>query len=93
MERARVVLDARIPVDTVRMGSRVQYTTNDDELNDVTLVYPSDADIPAGRISVRTLVGAALSGLCFGQRITWRARDGKKHVLTILGVDQLEAVA
>lgn len=92
MERARVVPDARLPADTVRMGSRVQYRTNDDELNDVTLVYPSDADISAGRISVLTPVGAALIGLRIGQSITWLTRDGKKHVLTVLGVEQLDRV-
>ena len=88
MERARVVPDAKLPKDTVRMGSTVQYRTDQDELVEVTLVYPARADISEGRISVLTPVGAALVGLRTGQSITWETRDGRKHVLTILSVIQ-----
>ncbi|QQR38297.1 nucleoside diphosphate kinase regulator [Devosia rhizoryzae] len=92
MERAHIVPDAKLPTDTVRMGSRVQYRTSEGDLTEVTLVYPSEADISAGRVSVLTPVGAALIGLRVGQSITWLARDGKKHVLTVLSVIQLESV-
>ena len=88
MERARVVPDAKLPKDIVRMGSRVQYRTDQDELVEVTLVYPAKADISQGRISVLTPVGAALVGLRTGQSITWETRDGRKHVLTVQSVIQ-----
>jgi regulator of nucleoside diphosphate kinase len=52
----------------------------------VTLVYPAEADIAEGRISVLTPVGTALIGLRAGQSITWRTRDGRKQVLTVLRV-------
>lgn len=89
MERARVVPDHKLPPDIVRMGSRVQYRTDNDDLKDVTLVYPALADISEGRISVLTPVGAALIGLRTGQSITWRALNDSKHVLTVLSVVQL----
>ncbi|MEO9298320.1 nucleoside diphosphate kinase regulator [Devosia alba] len=88
MERARVVPDAKLPEDVVRMGSRIQYRTDRDDLVDVTLVYPADADIAQGKVSVLTPVGAALIGLRTGQSITWEARDGRKNVLTVLSVVQ-----
>lgn len=88
LERARVVPDATLPADVVRMGSRVQYRTDRDEILDVTLVYPQEADIAAGRVSVLTPVGAALIGLRTGQSITWESRDARKHVLTVTSVIQ-----
>lgn len=88
MERARVVLDHKLPVDIVSMGSKVQYRTDDDDIREVTLVYPAHADILAGRISVLTPIGAALIGLRTGQSITWRALNGSNHVLTVTSVIQ-----
>ncbi len=88
VERARVVPDAKLPKDIVRMGSRVQYRTDQDDLVEVSLVFPAQADISQGKISVLTPVGAALVGLRTGQSITWETRDGRKHVLTVLSVIQ-----
>jgi regulator of nucleoside diphosphate kinase len=88
MERARVVADPKLPSDVVRMGSRVQYQTDRDEQVEVVLVFPVDADISLSKISVLTPVGAALIGLKTGQSITWQARDGRMHTLTVLSVFQ-----
>ncbi len=86
LDRARIVPDASAP-DAVRMGSRVDYATNGGERRVVTLVYPPDADIDQGRISVLTPVGAALIGLSAGQSIAWTARDGRKLTLTVHAVE------
>lgn len=91
LERARVVADAEVPGDIVRMGSSVHYRTDTGQEHHVTLVYPVDADITQGRISVMTPVGTALVGLRIGQSITWRGRDDKRHMLTLLSVDQAVA--
>tara|TARA_R110000751_G_scaffold31160_4_gene79458 strand:- start:54501 stop:54833 length:333 start_codon:yes stop_codon:yes gene_type:complete len=88
MERARVVPDAKLPADSVRMGSRVRYVTERDEERAVTLVYPVDADIAAGKVSVLTPVGAALIGMRAGKSISWTARDGRTNVLTVTAVEQ-----
>lgn len=87
LERARILGDAEVPSDIVRMGSTVRYRTDNGQEHTVTLVYPVDADIAAGRISIMTPVGTALIGLNVGQSITWEARDGNKHVLTVLAVE------
>ncbi|WP_407649143.1 GreA/GreB family elongation factor [Devosia algicola] len=50
------------------------------------MVYPVQADISRGRVSVLTPVGAALIGLRTGQSITWETRDGRNNVLTVLSV-------
>lgn len=88
MDRAKVVAPAKLPADVVRMGSFVTFDSDSAQHRRVQLVYPGEADIEQGRISVLTPIGAALIGLAAGQSIAWTARDGKKHVLTVTAVEQ-----
>lgn len=87
LERARVVDDHRVAADIVRIGSAVTYAA-DGEARTVTLVYPGEADISLGRISVLTPVGTALLGLSPGQSIGWTDRGGRGHRLTVEAVSQ-----
>lgn len=86
LERAKVVADEKLSDGIVRMGSTLTYVTNAGQEQTVTLVYPADADIDAGRISVMTPIGTALIGLKAGQSITWRDRADKRHKLTVVSV-------
>lgn len=54
----------------------------------VQLVFPRDADIAEGRISILTPVGAGLIGLRPGQSIVWPDRDGNARRLKIVSVRQ-----
>lgn len=83
LERAKVVADDKLPEGIARMGSRITYRTNDGAEQTVTLVYPAEADISMGRVSVMTPIGTALIGLKAGQSITWRDRADKRHKLTV----------
>ena len=87
LDRARVVSDARIAADVVRMGSRLRFTTDAGEDRTVTLVFPGEADIAEGKISILTPIGSALIGLSAGQSIDWMGRDGRVHRLTVESVD------
>ncbi|MCW5696715.1 MAG: nucleoside diphosphate kinase regulator [Bauldia sp.] len=87
LDRARLVPDGALPANVVRMGSTVRFRAQGGGERIVRLVYPGEADIAAGRISVLTPVGAALIGLREGQSITYLARDGRRHALTVLAVD------
>lgn len=87
LDRAKIVADARLPADVVRMGSTLHYRTDGGEARTVTLVFPAEADISQGRISVLTPIGAALIGLSQGQSIDWTARDGRVHRLTVESVE------
>lgn len=87
LDRARVVEDGRIAADVVRMGSTLRFTSDLGEDRRVTLVFPGEADIAEGRISVLTPIGAALIGLSAGQSIDWTARDGRVHRLTVVSVE------
>lgn len=87
LDRARVVEDGRIPAKVVRMGSMLRFTSDLGEDKLVTLVFPGEADISEGKISIMTPIGAALIGLSAGQSINWTARDGRVHKLTVESVD------
>ena len=66
----------------VRMGSKVVYRDETTGLQRaVALVYPHEADIGLGRISVLTAVGAALIGLSVGQSIEFETPSGTLPVL------------
>ncbi len=87
LDRARVVEDERIASDIVRMGSTLRFTSDLGEDKRVTLVFPGEADIAEGKISILTPIGAALIGLSARQSIDWTARDGRVHRLTVETVE------
>jgi regulator of nucleoside diphosphate kinase len=91
LERARIVEDDRLRADAVRMGSTLRFTTDAGEDRTVTLVFPDEADIAEGRVSVLTPVGVALIGLTAGQSIDWVARDGRRRRLTVEEVEPCAA--
>ena len=85
--RAKVVPRDQVPKDVVTMNSRVVFeneTTG--ERREITLVYPGNADIDEGRISVLVPVGTALLGLQVGQSIDWELPGGKKQRYRIVEV-------
>ena len=85
LDRARIVPDEQLPPDVVRIGSTVTYRT-DDNVRTATIVYPEQADLAAGKISVLSPVGAALLGLRPGQSITRMGWDGDFRTLFVLAV-------
>ena len=87
LDRASILPPDQMPSEVIRMGSGVRYRSSDGDERRVTLVFPVEADISFGRVSVMTPIGAALIGLRKGQSITWIARDGRKQVLTVLDVE------
>ncbi len=88
MARAKFHTRGRIPADVVVMGATVEFDDANGSTRSVKLVFPKDADIAAGRISILTPVGAGLIGLREGQSIWWPDREGHERELTIIGVRQ-----
>lgn len=90
IDRATIHSASRMPKDIVTMDAKVTFV---DESNGAErtaqLVYPGDADIAAGRISILTPVGAGLIGLRQGQSILWPDRDGHERNLSIVKVEQV----
>lgn len=86
IERARIVSDRAIAASVVRMGSSVTYVADGNQSKSVTLVYPGEANIEQGRISITTPIGTALIGLKTGQSISYAARNGQIHDLSVVEV-------
>jgi len=89
VERARILEWENASEDLVTMGSSVEF--RDDvtgQVRRVVLVYPDNADVSAGRISVLTPVGAALIGLSKNQSIDWETPARERRSLTVLSVQQ-----
>ena len=87
LARAAVVPRSEIPRDVVTMNSRVIF--EDESIGgrrEVTLVYPGDADIDAGKISILVPVGTALLGLRVGQSIDWELPSGETHRYRVIEV-------
>jgi regulator of nucleoside diphosphate kinase len=93
LERAKVVKAGIMADDVVRMGSIVAYAADGGQQREVTLVFPAEADISEGRISILTPIGTALLGLSPGQSMEWTARDGHRHSLTVHVVTNAQPVA
>lgn len=90
--RAKLHRAANMPTDVVTMGAEVEYRDEASGVaRTVTLVWPQDADIAAGRVSILTPIAAGLIGLREGQQILWPDRDGRERNLTIVRVSQPEA--
>lgn len=87
--RATIHKERHLPRDVVTMNSEVDFVdAASGAVRSVRLVYPSDADISTGRISILTPVGAGLIGLRTGSAILWPDRDGQERALTIRAVLQ-----
>lgn len=87
LARAIVVEQEDISPDVVTMNSRSVFRFADTgEEREVTLVYPEDADVDAGKISVLAPIGAALLGLTVGQSIRWPTPEGER-LLELIAVN------
>lgn len=77
--KADVVPPAGIPPDVITMNSRVclqDMETGDDLV--YTLVFPPDADLERGRISVLAPIGTAMIGFRVGDTIQWQVPAGTR---------------
>ncbi len=80
LETARVVSDDRIPSMTVTMQSIVKLRSNTEEAEVFRLVFPNEADIASGNLSVVTPIGVAILGRQVGQAVVARIPSGQRVV-------------
>ncbi|MBB3345409.1 MULTISPECIES: nucleoside diphosphate kinase regulator [unclassified Luteimonas] len=76
LDRAEVLPPDAMPPDVVRMHTVVECEDADGAPRHLTLVYPQEADVAKGHVSVLAPVGAALLGLSIGQCIDWPTPGG-----------------
>ena len=91
LERAELCISEEMPATVVNIGSQVTFRYNDNgHSRTVRLVYPKDANIGEGSISVLTPIGATLLGLAETDQMKWTTRHGEMRSLTILKVEHPE---
>ncbi len=79
IERAAIVEPGDVPADVVTMRSLVRILDlSSGERHEYSLVYPHEADITAGRISVLAPIGTALLGYRAGDTVEWRVPSGTR---------------
>lgn len=87
LERAVICEVGDLPPDTISMNSTIDFVDERSSARHVVqLVYPVDADIGAGRISIMTPIGAGLIGMTAGHAIRWPDREGRDRLLRIISV-------
>jgi regulator of nucleoside diphosphate kinase len=81
LERAEVVKPNDTPKDVVTMRSTVRLKDLDNGKEMVySLVFPSEADIDEGKISVLAPVGTAMIGYRVGDVIEWEVPSGLRRL-------------
>jgi regulator of nucleoside diphosphate kinase len=81
LSRARVVPAGEVPEDVVTMNTVVSLRDLDtDEMEEIELVYPADADMAHNRISVLAPIGTAILGYRLGDVIEWRVPAGLRRL-------------
>ncbi len=80
--RAVKVEPEKIPADIVTMNTVIEFTDLDNNISkELKLVYPQNADIRKGYVSVIAPIGTALLGYRKGDVIEWDVPAGKKKFL------------
>ena len=81
LERALLVSADAVPADVVVMDSAVRVRDlSNGEPREFTLVYPAEADLAAGRISVLAPLGTALLGFREGDEVEWLMPGGLRRL-------------
>ena len=81
LERASVVPPDEIPSDVITLNSTarlVDQKTKEEML--YTLVFPEDADVSHGKISVLAPIGTAMLGYKVGDTFEWNTPGGKRRI-------------
>lgn len=77
LSRAVLVAPTAIPANVVTMNSKVCLIDLDTQEEMVyTLVFPGDADLAQGKISVLAPIGTAMLGYRVGDTFAWKIPDG-----------------
>ena len=81
LARANVVSSKKVPPDVVTMNSKVVLRDVDtSEEMTYALVFPQNADVDAGAISILAPVGTAILGYTEGDIIEWRVPSGMRRI-------------
>lgn len=80
LDRAEIVPEEALPADVVAMHSTVKLVDLDTDAEHVyTVVYPHEANVDRGRISVLAPIGTAVLGYRTGDVVEWEVPAGRRR--------------
>lgn len=78
---AQIVDPQDVPADVVTMNSRVVVQdVETGESSEYVLVFPEQADVAEGRLSVVSPIGTAILGYAKGDVLTWQTPGGPRKI-------------
>ena len=81
LSTAETVEPKSVPADVVTMNSRVVVKDLETgEAAEYLLVFPEQADIAQGRLSVVSPIGTAILGYAKGDTLTWQTPGGPRQI-------------
>ena len=81
LDRANIVDPKEIPMDAITMRSKVRLKDLESRKKMIySLVFPNEADVDEGRISVLAPVGTAMIGYRVGDIIEWEVPSGLRRL-------------
>ncbi|MDD4736621.1 MAG: nucleoside diphosphate kinase regulator [Kiritimatiellae bacterium] len=81
LQSAEIVESTEIPRTVVTMNSKLRFVDMDDQSEtEVRLVFPSEADMTEGLLSVLSPIGTALLGYHEGDDIEWAVPAGTRRI-------------
>ena len=81
LDRAHVVAPKDVSGDVITMNSRLRVRDVDSGRDlTLTIVFPSDADLEQGTISIVAPIGTALLGYRVGDTVEWRVPAGVRRL-------------
>jgi regulator of nucleoside diphosphate kinase len=81
LDRANIVDPKEIPMDAITMRSKVRLKDLERSKEMIySLVFPNEADVDEGRISVLAPVGTAMIGYRVGDIIEWEVPSGLRRL-------------
>ncbi len=90
LSRGDILPTEWLPSEVIAMNSFVEFQDHRSEKRRrVQLVYPYQANLSRGRVSVLSPIGAALIGLTEGQSISWLTPGGRHGRITVLRVSRM----
>ena len=79
INRAKVIEQEELSYRFIKMNSKVIMTVDQDE-EELTLVYPNEADIKKNKISILSPIGTAILGYKEGSSVEWKVPNGIVHI-------------
>ncbi len=81
LSRARIVAPDEIPPYVVTMNTCVRLTDiTTHEVMQYTLVFPSDANLQQGKLSILSDLGVAIIGFSVGDTVEWEFPEGTRNI-------------